>query len=104
MSNVLYVGESKTLQFSIKNPNGSASNLTGGTATWRLAESFVSTPLIVKNAVVSNPAGGIVTVNLDEVDTQGLAAGKYIFELLILIDGNTIVASQGTIDVLSALF
>lgn len=104
MSNIIYRGESKTLQFTIKNANGTAANLTGGSATWRLASSLTATASITKSGVLTNPAGGIVTVLLDEVDTQPIAAGKWIYELLVLLDGNTIVASQGTIDVLEGLF
>lgn len=104
MANIIYRGESKTLQYTVKNANGTAANLTGGSATWRLASSLTGALSITKAATLTNPAGGIVTVVLDEVDTSPIAAGKYIAELLILLDGNTIVASQGTIDMLEGLF
>jgi hypothetical protein len=103
MSNIIYKGESKSLQFSIKNSNGHPANLAGGVATWRLAATFTSATLLTKAGVVTNAAGGIVTVALDEVDTDALNVGKYIYELVLEIDGSTIVAAQGTIDILSAL-
>lgn len=103
MSNVIYKGESKTLQFSIKNSNGLPANITGGLPTWRLADNFVSPTLITKVGVITNPVGGIITVALDEVDTDALDAGKYIYELVLEIDGSTVVVAQGTIDILSAL-
>lgn len=104
MANVIYIGESKSLLFTIKNANGTAANLTGATATWRLASNFTAAAIITRAGVVSNPVGGIVVVNLDEVDTVGLQPDKYIHELVILLDGNTIVASTGTIDVLRSVF
>jgi hypothetical protein len=103
MSNIIYRGESKDLLFSIKNANGQPANLLGASATFRFGSSFGSTFLFSKVGVLTNPVGGVINVFIDEADTQDLSAGPYIYELVIELDGNTTVASQGTINILSSL-
>jgi hypothetical protein len=103
MSNIIYRGESKALVFTLTNDGGVPANLTGAVATFRLSKAFGVAPEITKVGSITTPLLGKVTVILDEADTEDLNAQPYIYELVIEKDGNTIVSSQGTINILSSL-
>jgi hypothetical protein len=104
MANTIYRGESKALVFTLTDDGGTPANLTGAVATFRLAKSFGVAPLITKSGSIPAPLTGKVTVLLDEVDTEDLEFGPHIYELVVVKDGDTYVSSQGTIDILQAVF
>lgn len=103
MSNIIFRGESKDLLFNILTSAGQPANVEGSTVSFRLAENFGAAPKIVKTATLTSPISGIVNVFLSEADTAGLSAVPHIFELVVLLDGNTYVASQGTINILNSV-
>jgi hypothetical protein len=103
MANIIYRGESKVLVFTLTDDGGSPANLTGAVATFRLAKSFGVTPLITRSGSIPTPLTGKVTVLLDEADTDDLEAIPHIYELVVEINGDTYVSSQGTIYILKSI-
>lgn len=84
-----YVGEDKDIVFTDVN----GTNLTGAAITWIMAESKVSTAVLITKTVagggitLTNPAAGIYTVHLDPVDSTNLDHGVYYHEAMITLGG-----------------
>lgn len=76
-------GNYRVINFTITD----VSTVTGGTASWVMADSNTGTTRILKTSEPNSGitlAGKIVTVTLNVADTSGLTAGTYYHELRLV--------------------
>lgn len=84
-------GTTKTLQVSVANPDGTATNLTGAKLVLTVKGAlYEDLPLIQKlttdatQAVITKPREGLVDFFFEPRDTQGLTPRDYIFDVWLL--------------------
>ena len=70
----------------VKDANGNAFNLTGYTASAKMAKGYSSTRTrtIITCTVSGDPTTGIVTMSLTADQTNSLEEGRYVYDLEIL--------------------
>jgi len=80
-----FIGEDKTLRFTVVDQNGAAQNVTGYTMDFKLSATFSGDRLFTKTVgagiTLTSPAGGIVDVQIDAADTSGLSPTTYYYVL-----------------------
>ena len=79
-------GSDYTLSLTVKNDSGGATDLTGYTASAKLAKGYVSskTRTTITCTVNGDPTTGIVTMSLTADQTGLLDEGRYVYDLEIL--------------------
>lgn len=63
---------------------GSVLNLTTYTAMAQMRRSYASSDAVAFTVTISNPTGGIITLNLASSETQGLAPTRYVYDVNII--------------------
>lgn len=99
-----YTGEDKQLVFTIYQSDGTtAQDVTGWALSWRLKKratdadsASILTKTTVSGIALTTPASGIVTVTVDDTDTDSLAPQTYYHELKRTTAGNETVLAYGT--------
>ena len=80
-SDGFFIGEDKSLVFTIFNSAGSAQDITGWTISWKLSATLSGNATLTKSATLTTPASGICTVSVAAGDTSGLTPGTYYYVL-----------------------
>jgi hypothetical protein len=98
---VIKQGATFTMRVSLKNPDGSAFNLTGYAATMQLRERHESAAPAValtspSGGLVVNAAGGYVDVTISATLTTALAVRRYVWDLQLDNGSNVLRPVQGT--------
>lgn len=70
-------------EFPITDANKNVINLSAFTASASMKKSYASTDSINLNANIPEPANGIVSLYLTSDQSTELAAGRYVFDLVI---------------------
>ena len=76
-------GDTKILEFTVKDSDGTVVDITGSTSKWEAARGgrTATTKNIAKSGISpSDPTNGKFQVTIDPADTSSLAAGKYFHE------------------------
>jgi hypothetical protein len=80
-----FIGEDKTLQFTINDSTGATVNVTGWQVTFKLAASLSGDMLFTKTVgagiTLTSPTSGILQVLCSSADTISLAPGTYFYAL-----------------------
>lgn len=78
----MWAGNFMTLQIEVRLPDGTAPDLTGASAAWKLSDDPGGTALITKSASIVGPTADppVVQVSIDAADTADLPAGQYWHE------------------------
>lgn len=98
----LFVGEDKVFQYTIYQSDGvTPQDITGWTLSWTLAASSSGAALITVAGVITNAAGGVLTVTVPDTPsgTDALSDGMYWHELKRTDAGSETVLAWGTIPV-----
>jgi hypothetical protein len=93
----LFLGEDRTLQFTVTDAAGVVVNITGWTLQWKLEASQGGTALVTKTGTVTDGPNGVCTVTLAAADTVGLTAGPKWHVLARTDSGNASVLSYGAV-------
>src|SRR6185312_1864943 len=99
-------GEKVSLNYIIKNANGSVFNLTGYTVSASLIRSYTDpneNPLNFVVTVNSNPTTGNITLSLGSNQTLLLALDNYYYEVMITNGTNTYQILTGLIRVIPGI-
>ena len=91
-----FLGEDKSLVFSIFDVNGAAQNITGWTISWKLSATLSGAAVLTKSAVLTTPLSGICTVSVAAGDTSGLTPGDYYYTLRRTNTGSAAELAYGT--------
>ena len=78
-------GTSFTSDVTVKDANGNAFDLTGYTATAKMAKGYASTRTrtTITTTVAADATTGVVTLSLSSTVTAGLDAERYVYDLEI---------------------
>jgi len=76
----------------VKDANGNRFNLTGYSATAKLAKGYASTKTRVSmtTAIDTDPTTGVVTLSLNATQTAALDATRYVYDLEISSAGGEV--------------
>ena len=82
----LYQGATYNSDVTVKDANGKAFDLTGYTASAKMAKGYASTKTrkTITCTVNGDPTTGIVTMSLTADQTSQLDEGRYVYDLAIL--------------------
>ena len=86
----------------VKDANGDAFNLTGYTASAKMAKGYSSTRTrtAITATVSNNPASGVITLSLTAEQTAALDAERYVYDLEIVSPTNVVTRTlEGIITV-----
>jgi len=96
-------GTSFTSDVTVKDANGNAFDLTGYTATAKMAKGYASTRTrtTITTTVAADATTGVVTLSLTSTVTAGLDAERYVYDLEITqtSSGNVTRVIEGIITV-----
>lgn len=90
-----FIGEDKSLVFTVVDSAGVVQNITGWTIEWYLSLEEGSPAILTKTATLTTPASGICTVTVADTDTDPLAPGKYFHMLKRTNAANETVLAKG---------
>jgi hypothetical protein len=80
-----FIGEDKTLQFTIADSTGATINITGWQVTFKMSSSLSGDMLFTKTVgsgiTLTSPTSGILQVLSSSADTLSLAPGTYFYAL-----------------------
>lgn len=103
----MYQGEDKTITVSIANEQGAAYGSTSGlTFVWKVATSDVAASAVLTKSTGNGITNGvsIITITIDEADTDDLAAGSYYHECRVTdSNGDESVVFTGSLSILSSI-
>jgi hypothetical protein len=96
-----FIGEDKTLEFTVLEADGSAQDLSGWAIEWVLRREPGGSALVTKEVgsgiTVSTPASGVLQVAVADVDTDPLPAGRYWHALRRADSGTEAVLAYGQV-------
>lgn len=96
-----FLGEDKTLQFTVVDSVGAAQNITGWALEWVLRRGEGLTALLTKTTgagiTLTTPASGICTVTIADTDTDDFEPGGYWHTLRRTDAGTETVLAFGNV-------
>ena len=99
-SDGFFIGEDKSLVFTIYTSAGAAQDITGWTISWLLSATNSGAATLTKSATLTTPASGICTVAVASGDTSGLTPGTYYYTLRRTDSGSKAELAYGTCELL----
>lgn len=90
-------GTTFSLSLSVNDQNGDLKDLTGYTVAAQMRRSYYTTTSTNFTAVVSLPEDGEVTISLTAVQTSAIKAGRYVYDIEITGDGETLRVLEGIV-------
>lgn len=90
-----FVGEDKSLIFTVKDAADVLQNITGWTIEWNLSHEEGSPSILMKTATLTTPLSGVCTVTVLDTDIDLFAPDKYWHILKRMNAGNETVLSYG---------
>jgi uncharacterized membrane protein YfhO len=90
-------GTTFSLSLSVSDQNGDLKDLTGYTAAAQMRRSYYTTTSTNFTAVVSLPEDGEVTISLTAVQTSAIKAGRYVYDIEITGDEETLRVLEGIV-------
>ena len=83
---------------------GDAFNLTGYTVAGQIRKNYNSLTSIVFTAVLSNPAGGTISLELSDTQTNAMKAGRYVYDVEVTSPGGEITrVVEGQVEVFAGV-
>lgn len=108
-SDNLFVGEDKSLVFTVVDTAGVAVNITGWTLSWTLKRRATDAAALITKTTggggiaLTTPVSGICTVTIEDTDTDPLGPLSGVHELKRTNAGSEAVLSYGTLELKRAL-
>jgi hypothetical protein len=95
----IYIDQGTTfsLSLAVNDQNGDLKDLTGYTVAAQMRRSYYTTTSTNFTAVVSLPEDGEVTISLTAVQTSAIKAGRYVYDIEITGDGETLRVLEGIV-------
>jgi uncharacterized membrane protein YfhO len=90
-------GTTFSLSLAVNDQNGDLKDLTGYTVAAQMRRSYYTTTSTNFTAVVSLPEDGEVTISLTAVQTSAIKAGRYVYDIEITGDGETLRVLEGIV-------
>ena len=95
-------GSDFSADITVEDSTGTVGNLSGYTVAGQIRKSYTSTTATNFTAVVSSASNGIVTISLGNSVTNGMKAGRYVYDVEITKTSNgektRVVEGQVTIN------
>jgi uncharacterized membrane protein YfhO len=95
----IYIDQGTTfsLSLTVNDQNGDLKDLTGYTVAAQMRRSYYTNTSVSFTAEVSFPEDGEVTISLTAVQTSALKAGRYVYDIEITGDGETLRVLEGIV-------
>jgi len=90
-------GTTFSLSLAVNDQNGDLKDLTGYTVAAQMRRSYYTNTSINFTAAVSLPEDGEVTISLTAVQTSAIKAGRYVYDIEITGDGETLRVLEGIV-------
>lgn len=101
----MHAGNDFTVRVNVYDSDGSAPDLTGASASWRLATTPGGAAVLTKTATISGTAPPVLQVALAAADTAALTPGQYFHEAKITDSGGKITTvTVGRCSIAPSLF
>ena len=94
-------GADYSADIEVQDANGNVANLASYTVAGQIRKSYSSTGFTNFTASITDSARGIVTIQLSNTTTNGMKAGRYLYDIEITDDGGVktrVVEGQITIN------
>ena len=83
-------GSTFTVQVEVTDINGDAFNLTGYTVAGQIRKSYNSINAVDFVAELYNAIGGVVSLTLSDTTTNGMKAGRYLYDVEVTSPGGVV--------------
>jgi hypothetical protein len=95
----LYIDQGTTysLTITVSDQNGDVKDLTDYTVTAQLRKSYYSSTATSFTASASSPTDGEITISLTATQTSALKAGRYVYDIEIESDEETLRVLEGIV-------
>lgn len=95
----LYIDQGTTYSLSllVDDQNGDSKDLTEYTVAAQMRKSYNSTTAINFTAEISLPEDGEITISLTAVQTSAIKAGRYVYDIEITSDEETLRVLEGIV-------
>ena len=95
----IYIDQGTTFSLSlmVNDQNGDPKDLTDYTAAAQMRKSYYTNTSINFTAEISLPEDGEVTISLTAVQTSAIKAGRYVYDIEITGDGETLRVLEGIV-------
>jgi hypothetical protein len=95
----IYIDQGTTfsLSLAVNDQNGDLKDLSDYTVAAQMRRSYYTNTSINFTAVVSLPEDGEVTISLTAVQTSAIKAGRYVYDIEITGDGETLRVLEGIV-------
>lgn len=95
----IYIDQGTTfsLSLAVNDQSGDLKDLTGYTVAAQMRRSYYTTTATNFTAAVSLPEDGEVTISLTAVQTSAIKAGRYVYDIEITGDGETLRVLEGIV-------
>jgi hypothetical protein len=82
-------GASFSTTVNVEDTSGSAVNLSSYTAASQMRKSYYSSTYSTISSIVTGTSNGEITLSMTSANTANLAAGRYVFDLVITAPNTT---------------
>lgn len=95
----IYIDQGTTFSLSlvVNDQNGDPKDLSDYTVAAQMRKSYYTNTSINFTAAVSLPLDGEVTISLTAVQTSAIKAGRYVYDIEITGDGETLRVLEGIV-------
>lgn len=95
----IYIDQGTTFSLSlvVNDQNGDPKDLSDYTVAAQMRKSYYTNTSISFTAAVSLPLDGEVTISLTAVQTSAIKAGRYVYDIEITGDGETLRVLEGIV-------
>lgn len=95
----IYIDQGTTFSLSlvVNDQNGDLKDLSDYTVAAQMRKSYYTNTSISFTAAVSLPAEGEVTISLTAVQTSAIKAGRYVYDIEITGEGETLRVLEGIV-------
>ena len=95
----LYIDQGTTysLTITVSDQNGDVKDLTDYTVTAQMRKSYYSSTATSFTASATSPTDGEITISLTATQTSALKAGRYVYDIEIASDEETLRVLEGIV-------
>jgi hypothetical protein len=95
----IYIDQGTTFSFAIEvsDQYGDAKDLSDYTAASQMRKSFYTNTAIDFTAAITSPLDGEVTISLTAEETSEIKAGRYVYDIEVVSDEETIRVLEGIV-------